>query len=171
MTEEVANQPSLHRSLASGVILLGQRVERIERIAQSKGSFALLGKFEPQTLKVITKEPPATYVFDGDRLTVLLDFGFEAHSKSETGGEVREAPSVEVAASFAIVYKMKLEEGFVPSEEELAQFAEINGRFNATSYWREFLHNSLVRAGLPPYYAKPFNAAERMRALDGGNTD
>ena len=106
-----------------------------------------------------------------EELKLYVSVGFMFEAVPETGDEevdqesVDDDWSVHVAARYRIEYEIK-PEGETPTEATLGAFADINGRFNTVSYWREFLHSCLARAGLPPFIVPPFDAASRLRLLN-----
>lgn len=55
---------------------------------------------------------------------------------------------VRISAAFELAYQLAGLEKF--DDATLQQFAQSNGIFNAWSYWREFIQNSVARMNLPP---------------------
>lgn len=183
-TEPVQEQSPI-RPLSRGVLDISRRIERIERIVQLSGKYEIDPKQAGKTLEVLLYNTEPSYSLDGDQLNVVVGFVFHARKKpksdspsSESASEAQVEPGekaeiseppvyVSVSASFAIAYALSpIDDRPEPSDEELAGFAEVNGHFNATAYWREFLHSSLSRGGLPPYLVEPYNAAQRINELD-----
>lgn len=76
-------------------------------------------------------------------LEVYLDFDFRARDSqtAETPLDV-----VDLHATFVLRYSVPAEEEFSP--EALAQFAWLNGSYNAWPYWRELVQTVTGRVGL-----------------------
>lgn len=79
--------------------------------------------------------------------SIRIDFVFGVHSKGEQAKDNSSAP-VAVNVSFELSYRVP--ESMSVSDEELMEFARVNGVFNAWPYFREFVHAALSRMGLPP---------------------
>jgi len=94
----------------------------------------------------------ASGALDGVRAAqVVVQFGLEL--RSESGG-VQGQVAATVRAVFVVRYS--LNDGPTPTESEVEAFAKLNGAFNAYTYWRHFLQESLFRAGLPRVALSPF---------------
>ena len=78
-------------------------------------------------------------------LIVQVEIGFTARADSE----LEKPPSVEAWATYELTYSVPDQTGL--TQEHFDAFAEMNGVFNAWPYFREFLHSSLSRMGLPPF--------------------
>lgn len=78
---------------------------------------------------------------------VRIDFLFGMHPKGEKAKDNSSA-RVAVNVSFELTYRIP--ESMSVSDEELTEFARVNGVFNAWPYFREFVHAALSRMGLPP---------------------
>ena len=76
---------------------------------------------------------------------VLIRFVLKVHRK-ETGSENPE-PAVEISCRFVLVYFVKSMEGI--TEENLIAFGRTSGVFSAWPYWREFVHSTSLRLGVP----------------------
>jgi hypothetical protein len=63
------------------------------------------------------------------------------------------APALLIDCVYEVDYQ--LHEGFAPTEPHIRAFKDGNAIFNAWPYFREYLHTSLQRMGLPPLTA-PF---------------
>lgn len=61
-------------------------------------------------------------------------------------GEDQDRP-LDIHASYRITYSRP--QDFIPTEDELQEFAKNNGVFNAWPYWREFTHSLYGRMNLP----------------------
>ncbi|MBU1155240.1 MAG: hypothetical protein KJ921_05290 [Proteobacteria bacterium] len=51
-------------------------------------------------------------------------------------------------ATFKLTYKLSNRKNI--TKNDVASFGILNGPYNAWSYWREYLQNTMLRAGLPP---------------------
>lgn len=145
---------------SAAVTAISRNVKSISNIVQLRGSFKVRLDAD-QELTSCVLEAPAEANQDGAKIVVVVAYRFIA-SKGEQ--EPSKDPIVDVGAIYEITYELKDETQRTKSD--LLLFAEINGRFNAAPYWREYLSSSLIRAGLSPYFAPPFNAADRLRELD-----
>ena len=153
---------------------VAMRVVNIDVIVQPAGSFELDPERMPQSgsaMLPIHDHGHADVEQQGDRVVVALEYAFAAAVASEA--EVAESeleetePFFACRAKFVVAYQLESEEAF--AQADLQAFAEINGRLNTVPYWREFLHNTLARAGLPMYEVPPFNPMQLIRknAHDG----
>jgi hypothetical protein len=176
MTEEKTTPVATPRprSLQEAVTYLSRAVKRIISIRQLHGEFAVNPSRISDAMQIRTGETPAEGSYGESKMRVVVGFALEAVPKPGSVPEItvvdstvdpEEAP-VYVGASFEVVYDVDLKGGDSPSVRELLAFGEVNGRFNAFSYWREFVQSSLSRAGPPPYVLPPFNANARLMALD-----
>ncbi len=57
-------------------------------------------------------------------------------------------PVVDISAIFCLSYS--LGEDIEVSDEDLSEFADMNGIFNAWPYFRELIQSAIARMGLPP---------------------
>jgi len=74
--------------------------------------------------------------------------GVNAHFLlTDDGGGSKGTPDLFIEAHFLLVYKLTSATGLEP--ENLQAFADLNGRFNAWPYWREFVQTMTTRMGLP----------------------
>lgn len=157
------------------------RVEGIASIVQRDGMFRLSSAQDSWPMLVPQHLLGASSaVQHGSRVTAALQFTFRAMPAGydeNAAGEKRSAPQplFEASASFQLTYELDSDEP--ASASDLAAFAQVNGNLNAVPYWREFLHNVLVRAGLPPFEVPVFNpmkmalraAAEESDPQKGNN--
>lgn len=148
-------------TLVAQVADLAQRVRMVREIAQTAGSylictnvdFASLDGFQ---LSELARKPVVTK--NGNEVVVKIDFGLRVQpvaSPSET--------AFEATGSFTVTYD--LADGDEPSDDALQSFGDINARFNLTAYWREYVANSLARAGMPALPVPPYNARRAMAEL------
>lgn len=180
MTDQAKNtEATPTRSVSKGVLAITRRVVEIASIRQTRAKCEFDITQDAIAADVVMAEAPPEYKADHENLRVFVAFEFRAKPKrthAEGSGDQRrdltEAPFLVIAAEFAIDYKLRpAVEEQEPTPAEWLGFAEVNGRFNATAYWREFLHSTLARCGLPPYLVKPFNAADRLKRLDSSPTE
>lgn len=151
------------------IVALSSLVRKIESIVQTAGTFSIS---PPQSegdavLTVSLADLPAKGEFVESGLVVTVEYEFKAYVKDpgEKDADSGE-PAVDVRARFVITYQLKDCEKSDFNSETLSHFASVNGRFNASAYWREYLNNCLVRAGFPPYMLPPFDAAAKLREID-----
>ena len=87
----------------------------------------------------------ARHVPSDDRaaIIVIADFGLEALEAES------EAAVASAELSLCLRYQAVGNQDQEPGEAAVASFAEINGVYNAWPYWREYLHSTLGRLGLP----------------------
>lgn len=90
-----------------------------------------------------------TQVPSDGRFTVKIDCAFEVHRGNEDKPRDTATADVAVHVSFELTYRIPAE--MTADEDQLAAFARLNGVFNAWPYFREFVHASLARMGLPPF--------------------
>lgn len=88
-------------------------------------------------------QPPKDGLF-----IVRTEFAFGVHPADDAEAKSDATASVAINVSFELTYRIP--ENMSTSDEELTEFARVNGIFNAWPYWREFVHASLARMGLPP---------------------
>jgi hypothetical protein len=62
--------------------------------------------------------------------------------------ETTDEPPVQIDVTFALHYA--LEGTPSASDEDLEEFARVNGAFNAWPYWREYIQTTAARMNLPP---------------------
>jgi hypothetical protein len=67
---------------------------------------------------------------------------------SEEKQQTPESAPVRISVAFALTYL--LDNAMTASDEVLAEFARVNGAFNAWPYFREFVQAMSVRMSLPP---------------------
>jgi hypothetical protein len=73
-----------------------------------------------------------------------------------------ENPLVVMNVTFALEYKLESAARF--SDEDLAEFARVNGAFNAWPYWREYVQTTSARMSLPPITLPVFRVRPRERS-------
>lgn len=158
MTEE-------HRATSSAIDRLGEisrRVRSIDSIIQTEGRFRIDVGQTGQPLEVVVGEQEPVATMRGALVRVVVGFSFVASEKEEARSEPARV-AIDIAARYELLYSFDGEDQLAP--DELLVFAEVNGNFNALSFWRQYLNDCLSRAGLPPYMIRPFNAAERIRQI------
>lgn len=80
---------------------------------------------------------------------VQVDFKFTVHPDDEKKPKSFSNASIAVGVIFELTYRVP--SNMSAPEEDLAEFARVNSVFNAWPYFREFVHASLARMGLPPF--------------------
>jgi len=113
-------------------------------------------------------------VSDGARVLARDEHGFTvgvrlASHVVERGGEPSEQSPVVISATYELRYQLADAEG--ASDDVLAEFARVNGTFNAWPYLREFVQSMSTRMNLPPLMLpvlKTFGPrqAETAKAVD-----
>jgi preprotein translocase subunit SecB len=114
-------------------------------------SFADIGEAAIDTgrsVKVLRREPDNSFV-----VHVVMETKAVAGEKKETVFCAR--------AGYEITYQ--LPQALNPAEDDLRDFAEINGVFNAWSYWRELVQSMTARMGLPPLVLPVFRLADALQ--------
>lgn len=145
---------------AGDAATVARRVELISRIVQVRGAFEHYpiqptGELQPAFARPVA----GAQVTDANHVTAVIEMGYELTCDPPEGGATGPKPDSapeqalvgRVKARFVVLYE--LSDGPTPSSEDLAAFARENGVFNITPFWREFLHSSLMRAGLPTILA------------------
>ena len=89
---------------------------------------------------------------------VRVDFAFGLQRVSADAGATTD---VAVNVSFELTYRVP--DNIATTEEQLAAFANVNGVFNAWPYFREFVHASLSRMGLPPFILPVYRVSPLMQ--------
>jgi len=166
---------------------IAMRVKRIVNLVQARGHFERA--FSDTQEELVTEFLPihaTAQLMNESFLSVTIVFGFAARAKQAANSAIQadananatsavQAAIVDngnrifVDAAYVILYA--LTPGPTPSDAELQKFAEVNGRLNATPYWREFLDTSLRRAGLPPIMAPVFKVSpEKAQDITVGST-
>jgi hypothetical protein len=68
-------------------------------------------------------------------------------------------PPIRMQVAFALQYE--LPDAASVSDAVLAEFARVNGAFNAWPYWREYIQTTAARMNLPPVVLPVFRVAPR----------
>lgn len=84
---------------------------------------------------------------DKERLEVCATLEVSGQYEGQEQDKGADVP-FRIQAVFQLIYAVKSPITF--SEEQLAAFGEFNGIYNAWPYWREYVHSTTVRMGLPP---------------------
>jgi hypothetical protein len=79
---------------------------------------------------------------------VVVEVQFEMEGFQE---REEERKLVELSAVFQLSYRLTGD--FNPTPEQLKAFSEINAPYNAWPYWRELVHSTILKMGLPPLIA------------------
>lgn len=72
-------------------------------------------------------------------------------------GNDEQNPAVSMTVTFALEYGVADASRF--SDEVLAEFARLNGTFNAWPYWREYIQTTSARMSLPPVVLPVFRVS------------
>lgn len=80
------------------------------------------------------------------KVRVLAQFKLEACAE-----DPESKPSVRIRAAFELTYRVPDDVHVL--QEAVQQFAKANGVFNAWPYWREIVHSTTTRMGLPGFVA------------------
>ncbi len=80
-----------------------------------------------------------------EELRVVINFEFHTPSPFEEESSKR----VDIRACVEVIYMANEDAEFDESDAEV--FGRVNGIYNAWPYWREYVHTSLVRLGLPAF--------------------
>ena len=117
----------------------------------------------PETLEVTASPPVAVLPDPADDVSrqIEVTFALEVRGDGDT-----EASQVEVRATFELSYRIP--ENQSVSGEEWQAFADVNAVFNAWPYWRELVHTSFARMGLPPLTVPVFRV---RRTDDSGDSE
>ncbi|MCW5774960.1 MAG: hypothetical protein KIS87_00750 [Phycisphaeraceae bacterium] len=140
---------------------VSMRVEGIESIVQESGTFRLSGtRGDHPTARPEHLLGESSAEQRGREITATLRFVFRAvpvwlDADEDSAAEVGREPLFEAHGTFRITYRLDSDQPASPAD--LAAFAWVNGNLNAVPYWREYLHNVLVRAGLPAFEVPVFN--------------
>lgn len=165
MTEAPLTNPN--PSVSERVMKLAQQVKLIHSVVQIAGRYSVdIQSSALDDFYSLTKEHlrnAANGAVNDKTIVVSVDFGLRMTPKAEENQPPAQ-PVVEIFATFLASYDFA--EPIVADDDVLFAFAEINGRFNLTSYWREYLQNCLSRASLPTVEVPPFNARRAMSELD-----
>lgn len=131
------------------------RVE-LDGIEQLAGSFVTLAqsaaKDVPEGFSVDVKQS----VQRDDRV-VLSQTSYRLHIPwpDDTKRVIR------IEATFAIEYQLQADAEL--ESEAVEAFGKINGIYNSWPYWREYIHQSFARMGLPPLPLPLLTAGSAMR--------
>ena len=138
---------------------VSMRVREIVDIAQSTSGFKLHPPPKETDNKLVAKvnAPAVEYEHIGEDLFVSLSLSFTGFLRSDID-ESAEHPLIDIHAVFILHYLLDNDTPVDPVD--LEAFAEINGLFNATPFWREYILDSLSRSKMPAYYLSPFNVAK-----------
>jgi len=145
---------------------IARRVESIVEIIQVRGHFDRAPNRPGETLEPMFPDCVAKgQLLPSNRLLVEIGFGFYLRSEAPASqvppgspqpGSHPDAQLIRFAAEAAWVIVYQLASGQDPADGDLQAFASVNGRLNATPYWRHFLQSSLLASGLSPILAPPY---------------
>lgn len=163
--------PAKPKTLSQRVLALGPQIVRIQEVRQIGGWFNFeLSKLDGpmRAVGVEPKEGAITVHPEGPIVSVAIKYGVQVFASEpvETPKDPAPEPLVEIYAEFEIRYQFG--ESQDADAEVWMEFAKINGRFNTTAYWREFVGSCCMRAGVPPINVPPFNAAHAIKTLQAG---
>lgn len=100
---------------------------------------------------------------DDGLFIIRVDFTFDAHREVEK--KEKGTPAIEVSVGFELAYRIPT--NMSAPAASLAEFANVNGIFNAWPYFREFVHASLARMGHPPFILPVYRLAPPKKAAPG----
>lgn len=87
-----------------------------------------------------------------------------AEGRRKSAGSRRTPTMLSIRATFDLRYQLsKIAEC---SRQDLTQFANVNGVYNAWPYWRELIQSVSVRMGLPPLTLPVFRIPQPGRQTD-----
>lgn len=100
-----------------------------------------------------------------DQLQLTCSFRFElAYDEAS-----KTSPVALIQATYGLVYKTT---GLAKLDDtELDAFAQVNGPFNAWPFWRELVHSTLGRMGLPPVAIPTFRMSAAPKELPSATAD
>jgi len=134
------------------------RVKSIAQIIQARGSFNRFPIAPEEVEGGFAKPTARARSLPSNKLLVQVDMAYEATAKRSgdgprADGQVPESNPdrdlvMKVEATFIVIYE--LSEGAPSTDGDLQSFAQANGVFNVTPFWREYLSNCFARAGMPP---------------------
>ncbi len=75
-------------------------------------------------------------------------------------------PAVRVEATFELTYSLRPD--FKAGAKLLAEFAAVNGVYNAWPYWREYIQDVVTRMGLPPITLPVFRVGAKVAGPSSG---
>ena len=147
---------------------ISMRVESIVAVIQRSGSFELrfehLGSDAPEIRIENVLGPSSDPVIESNHLQATLDFRLDGWVDLPQEGSSELAPTrvLSVSGQFVVIYSLahSVDE---TTKEDARAFVEVNGRMTTVPYWREYVHNSLARMGLPPYEVPVFNPFKLMQ--------
>ncbi|MGC9454824.1 MAG: hypothetical protein ACP5HU_08150 [Phycisphaerae bacterium] len=135
------------------------------------------GKVELKDIRVISFAAEQSPELLGSRMDVRQEIDTETIGHAEAG-EIRvkarlgadavpldQEPAdvaVRITVTFELTYRCEAVGGL--SDEALEAFGKINGVYNAWPYWREFVHSTTVRMGLPPLIIPVFRLSDHISA-------
>lgn len=100
------------------------------------------------------------------RLAIRMVFSLVTSSE-ETDAEQPKGP-LTLSATFRLLYDIENLASFSP--EALAEFAKLNGIFNAWPYWREFVQSTTGRFGVPPMVVPVFQPFKKSHEPTGATS-
>ena len=111
----------------------------LQAVRFTKFGLTLKPSTEGKELDVYTSSKAAGEHSEGG---MLLTFDLRLQGKAD------EAVVLDIAARVVLEYALPA--NTIPSSTDMKLFARANGMLNVWPYWREFIQNSTLRAGLPP---------------------
>ena len=104
----------------------------------------------------------------GSKLTIPIKFGLRAVT------EDKQSEVIIVACRLEVDYD--LNEGYIPSQEEIEAFRQGNAIFNCWAYFREYVQSSVARMNFPPITLPflrmvPKAIAQKDVAIEGKETN
>jgi len=154
-------KPPQKRTALSRAVAVSDRVSGIEdiRILESHcrlNGDAARGEHEVEFAHQVESSANAAT----DTVCVIATFKMTGYRITK---KVRR-PSVTIECKLMLKYKLTSLEGL--GADNFAQFARLNGIYNAWPYWREFVQSTIARMGLPPLVVPVFQLAGARRQAE-----
>lgn len=130
--------------MTTNLQLAGMVAQRVQINAVNLVSASLtsaVDPVEPPTNISLSQAHRATYVRENDAVVVNIEFRLTGLETDE------EKQIIELECTFRLLYDLTEESDHLP-EESFAQFAKLNGPYNAWPYWRELVQTVAGRVGL-----------------------
>ncbi|XVJ59547.1 MAG: hypothetical protein HEQ23_09130 [Tepidisphaera sp.] len=133
------------------------RIDSIRSITQPKGTYSVIAAPDEPPYRASSSVPKFDVVHL-DKTTLGIRAVFEFQGEKEVvgeGGDRAHVPFFSATAEYLVIYVLL--EGADLQPADLHAFAKLNTRLNLHPFWREFVHDSLSRAGMPQFLLPPYN--------------
>lgn len=133
------------------------RVKALLAINQTHGKFQVLRDPKQPPYRAMLSRPEWVFHRQSDNILFITgSFVFTGAKTDAVDSEPQEADAIiRAEAVFQAVYE--LDPGAAFSDEDAMAFARINTHLNIYPFWREYVHDTLGRAGIAPFLIPPFN--------------